>query len=107
MSKAGELIKRLQLDESREHNCSQHTVVVKVLYTDADPKRRSKIIAGLLIVLAECTDGFCAAKGVEASDLTFPGMKFRFTSSKKVKEFKKRVAWYLHDETIADRLTFY
>lgn len=88
-----------------ERNCDAHTFAVRVRHTPAKPARQSKVIAGLLRVLAENTDGWCANKGAVDTLFKTTGMLFHFTSDKKRDEFiKTRIALYL-DTAVQAQLT--
>jgi hypothetical protein len=80
-----------------ERSCDAHTFKVRVLHLPSKPStRQSKVIAGLLRVLAENTDGWCANKGATDADFTTTGMVFHFTSDAKRDEFiTKRIRPYL------------
>jgi hypothetical protein len=88
-----------------ETDCSAHTSRVKVVHRPAKPKtnRRPNIIAGLLRILAENTDGRCAFRGATDAKLITTGMIFSFTSDKKRDEFMTRIRLYL-DDVVRDQL---
>jgi hypothetical protein len=78
-----------------ERNCEDHTLRVLVSHRRGSPSRRPAIIAGLLRVLAENTDGWCANRGATDEDLITTGMVFSFTSDDKRDEFIARLPQYL------------
>jgi hypothetical protein len=81
-----------------EHNCSSHTKKVTVRLDEAklEKQQRSNLIAGLLRVIAEYTDGFCAVELADDADIVKDsGMQFWFTTSDKQETFKNRIRIYL------------
>jgi hypothetical protein len=78
-----------------EQDCQDHTFKVSVVHRPKKPVRRSKVIAGLLRVLAENTDGWCAFRGATDATLVTTGMIFSVTSDEKRDGFITRVANYL------------
>lgn len=94
------------LAESSEHDCDRHThaVTVKYLKTTDAPTRVPGIIAGLLRVLAQYTDGLCALRKATDENLTTKGMVFHFSSKKKVEQFVGRIRMYLDKRSVVDCL---
>jgi len=91
-------VKRMSVILSEaEKDCAAHSLLVNVVHTPALPKpnRQPKIIAGLLRIIAENTDGRCAFRGATDSKLQSTGMVFRFTTDVKRDEFIKRIKLYL------------
>jgi hypothetical protein len=85
-----------ELVEEAAADCSAHTYAVRVTYTCPPGKQhRLSIIAGLLRIMADHTDGFCATRGATDDDLPTPGMIFRFTSDAKRDLFIRRITIYL------------
>jgi hypothetical protein len=78
-----------------ERNCEDHTFQVQVIHRRGSPPRRPAVIAGLLRVLAENTNGWCANRGATDEDLVTTGMIFNFTSDDKRDEFITRIANYM------------
>ena len=79
-----------------ERDCTEHTFRVSVLHESAQPPiRQTKVLAGLLRVLAENTDGRCAFRGATDRALVTDGALFSFTSDAKRNEFIKCLRLYL------------
>jgi hypothetical protein len=87
-----------------ERDCSKHTFGVRVRYFCNPLKHRTSIVAGLLRVLADHTDGYCANRDANDVDLTKSGMLFHFTSDVKRDEFMQAIQRYLRKE-VRDCLT--
>lgn len=79
-----------------EKKCSSHTKGVNVSVDDKLPSKYDlKIIAGVLRVIAENTDGYCANKHADNEDLNKAGMIFHFTTEEKRNNFKRDVGEYV------------
>jgi hypothetical protein len=89
-----------------EVDCSAHTLKVRVTHRPAKPKatRLPGIIAGLLRILAENTDGRCAFRGATDASLVSTGMVFSFTTDEKRNLFIRRIRLYL-DEVVRQQLS--
>lgn len=89
--------------EGAETDCSAHVRGVSVVYARR-PERRlrhsTRIVAGLLRILADHTDGFCANRGADDADLVATGMVFRFTSDAKRDQFIARMGRYLEPDLL-------
>ena len=84
-----------------ERDCSKHNkrVTVKLDELKLTRKQHPNLIAGLLRVVAEYTDGFCAVELARDDDLTASkGMGFWFSDADKQALFKKRIGIYLEEE---------
>ncbi len=91
--------------EGAERDCANHTFHVNVLHTPAKPpSRRIKVLAGILRVLAENTDGRCAVRAATDASLTTTGAIFHFTSDAKRDEFIIRIRVYM-DQTSQRQLS--
>ena len=93
--------------EEAARDCAAHVNPVSVVYAPPPGIKRHyrpKIVAALLRVLAEHTDGFCANRGADDADLIATGMVFRFTSDAKRDEFIARMRVYLRLD-LRDRLS--
>ena len=91
--------------EEAERDCANHTFHVNVLHTPTTPRsRRTKVLAGILRVLAENTDGRCAMRAATDAKLTTTGATFHFTSDAKRDEFISCIRYYM-DQTSRRQLS--
>jgi hypothetical protein len=79
----------------RESNCDEHIEHVRVRWRETKQSKALRIVAGILRVLAEHTDGFCAYQHADDADFISPGMSFWFRTEKLANEFRKRIPTYL------------
>nr|WP_137117379.1 hypothetical protein [Azospirillum argentinense] len=85
------------ISEAREKDCAKHTSAVNVMARPGLAKvRQTELVAGILRVIAEYTDGFCAVRHADDKDLTTSGMVFKFSTDAKRAKFKERIPQYLH-----------
>jgi len=89
-----------------ENECEDHTLAVVVKFqNDGKLTKQVRIIGGILRVLAEHTDGFCATDGADDPDLIAPsGMVFHFIEEKRQRLFIERIKHYLRGE-LFERIT--
>jgi predicted Mrr-cat superfamily restriction endonuclease len=87
-----------------EQDCSKHVkrIVIKLDANKLEAKRKSGLIAALLRVIAEYTNGFCAVEHADDADIvSSDGMHFWFTTEEKRAEFEKRIGFYLDADIVA------
>ena len=84
---------------SEEHDCSAHTVKLRVRYeprplaNGLDPN----VVAGHLRVIGAAIDNYCVYRGARSADFRNSGMVFRFTDEAKRDQFRADCAKYLSE----------